>query len=91
MKQQLIDYLNSNNLNALAAFLRSWLKHKVPNRPEHEIDMFIRVFIEHLVHVPAMFDSRYQNAISHLLEVAKAELGLNSVMNTKTNTIIKYY
>lgn len=90
MKQQLIQYLASNDVNALATFLQSWIRHKMPNKAHNDIDVFIRTFLEHLIHVPVMFDARYNDALTRLIDIAKVELQVNCVVD-KNNKIIKYY
>lgn len=90
MKEQLIQYLRSNDVNALATFLHSWLRHKIPNKPHNDIDIFIRVYLDHLLRVPAMFDSRYNDALQQLVNLAMAELHVNCVLD-RNNKIIKYY
>lgn len=89
MRDLLLQFLKTNDVNQLALFLRSWIPHKMPNKSQSEIDTFIRTYLEHLIHVPSMFDPRYQNALTQLLDYAKVELQINSV--TRDNKIIKYY
>jgi hypothetical protein len=92
MRDQLLQYLNTNNINALAQFLETWITEKVPSRSEADRRIFIQTYIEHLLHVPAMFDGRYQEALNMLIAAAKVELEICSVVSSKNyNQVIKYY
>lgn len=89
MRGYLLQFLQTNNADILAMFLRDWISHKMPSKSQSDIDMFIRVYLEHLMHVPVMFDPRYQDALTRLIDTAKVELHVNSVM--RDNKIIYYY
>lgn len=92
MREQLLRYLNTNDVNALAQFLDSWIADKVPSRSEADRRTFIQTYIEHLIHVPAMFDGRYQDALNMLIVTAKIELEICSVVKSNNyNQVIKYY
>lgn len=91
MRQLLVDYLNHpNDGNKLGFFLREWFQKTSPSRPPHEIDHITNTYLSHLQHVPAMFDSRYQNFLQWTIDKAKVELGVNLVMD-KEGKIIKHY
>lgn len=92
MRELLIAYLNTNDVNALARFLDRWITDKAPSRSEADRRTFIQAYIEHLIHVPVMFDSRYQESLNMLIDTAKVELEICSVVSSKNyNHIIKYY
>lgn len=92
MREQLLRYLNTNDVNALAQFLEIWIAEKVPSRSEADRHAFIQTYIEHLLHVPAMFDGRYQEALNMLIATAKVELEICSVVRSNNyNQVIKYY
>lgn len=89
MRDHLLHFLKTNDVNSLAMFLREWLRYKMPDKSQTDIETFIRTYLQHLMHVPAMFDPRFHDALQQLLDYAKAELQINSV--TRDNKIIKYY
>lgn len=92
MREQLLRYLNTNDVNALAQFLEIWITEKVPSRSEADRRTFIQTYIEHLLHIPVMFDSRYQEALNMLIATAKVEMEICSVVSSKNyNQVIKYY
>jgi hypothetical protein len=92
MREAFIQYLNTRQANDLARFLRLWIAHKMPQKTENEVIGFIQEYINHLMHVPVMFDGRYQQALQSLIEVARVELEVNSVVhNNDYNKVIKYY
>lgn len=92
MRESFIQYLNTRQANDLARFLRLWIIHKMPHKSEQEIIGFIQEYIKHLMHVPVMFDGRYQQALQSLIDVARVELEVNSVVDSKDyNKVIKYY
>jgi hypothetical protein len=92
MRDQLLQYLNTNDVNALARFLDQWIADKVPSRNEADRRTFIQMYIEHLIHVPVMFDGRYQEALNMLIATAKIEFEICSVVKSNNyNHIIKYY
>jgi hypothetical protein len=92
MREQLLRYLNTNDVNALAQFLEIWIAEKVPARSEADRRTFIQTYIEHLLHIPVMFDSRYQEALNMLIATAKVEMEICSVVSSKNyNQVIKYY
>ena len=91
MRDLLIKYLNTNDVNALAQFLNAWIEQKTPSRTEHERHIFIQTYIDMLIHVPVMFDDRYQHALTQLLDVAKAELEICTIVSTQNyKHVIKY-
>jgi hypothetical protein len=92
MRETFIQYLNTRQANDLARFLRLWIAHKMPEKNEHDIIRFIQEYLNHLMHVPVMFDGRYQQALQSLIDTARIELEVNSVVDSKDyNKIIKYY
>ena len=92
MREVFIRYLNTRNANDLAHFLRLWIAHKMPEKSEHEIIRFIQEYVTMLLQVPVMFDSRYDNALQSLVQTARVELEVNSVVSSNDyNRIILYY
>lgn len=92
MREAFIQYLNTRQANDLARFLRLWISYKMPEKNENEVIGFIQEYINHLMHVPVMFDGRYQQALQSLIETARVELEVNSVVHSNDyNKIIKYY
>ncbi len=91
MRSLLLQYLNTNNVNALAQLLDVWIAEKVPSRTTAERHTFIQVFIEHVVHVPVMFDARYNDALNQLIDTAKTELGICSVVKSNNYKHVIFY
>ena len=91
MRSLLLQYLNTNNVNALAQFLDAWITEKVPSRSEAERRTFIQVFIEHVVQIPVMFDARYNDALNQLIDTAKTELEICSVVKSNNYKHVIFY
>jgi hypothetical protein len=90
MRDLLIQYLNNpNDGNLLTQFIYVWVKDKVPSRKDNEIIDFVNLFMNYLISVPSMFDSRYKEALDSLLTQAQIELKVNHLKD-KNGNILQY-
>ena len=90
MRDLLTQYMNNpNDGNLLSQFIYVWVKDKVPSRKDNEIIDFVNLFMNYLISVPSMFDSRYKDALDSLLTQAQIELKINHLKD-KNGNILQY-
>jgi hypothetical protein len=91
MKNSLLDYLNNpSDGNKLAFFLKEWFQTQSPTRSVDEIFHITNLFIQGLIHIPHIFDSRYQDYLQYALDQAQIESNI-TILSNKNGTILKYY
>ena len=80
-----------NNLDKSMRFIYHWVKHKMPDVGESRLNKFILSLYHHLV-MPSFFENKTKIVVNHLMEVARIELEINTIILTKDyNQILKYY
>jgi len=90
MRDLLTQYMNNpNDGNLLSQFIYVWVKDKVPSRKDNEIIDFVNLFMNYLISVPSMFDSRYKDVLDSLLTQAQIELKVNHLKD-KNGNILQY-
>jgi hypothetical protein len=91
MREVLIRYLNTHDGNALVQFLDQWIAEKVPSRSVAERHTFIQTYVQHLLHAPVMFDTRYSDALNQLIDTAKVELEICSIVKSNDYKHVIFY
>jgi len=79
-------------MNKTMKFVYYWVKYKMPDIDESRLKEFVNK-LYHAAMIPSFFEeNKATAAIRYLVEIARIELEVNSIVLTKDyNQILKYY